>query len=385
MRMSRLVAPTLREDPAEAEVASHKLMLRAWMIRKVAAGVYNLLPLGFRAITKVTQIVREEMLNSGAQEVLMPTLLPKEIWEESGRWGEYGKELFRISDRHEHEFCLGPTHEEIITSLARDAVKSYQKLPVTLFQIQTKFRDEIRPRFGVMRSREFIMKDAYSFHTSEASLDEEYKNMRAAYSRIFDRMGLNYCIQDADSGLMGGKFSEEFHVIADSGEEELANGKRGIEVGHIFKLGTKYSAKMNCVYIDEENKEQPMIMGCYGIGISRIVAAAIEQGHDKDGIIWPTALAPFKVAVVTVDSKDKEQLETAEKIYRELGSEALLDDRDLRIGVKLKDIDLIGIPVKVIVGPKGLKEGKVEVKLRKSGELSMVPINEAVNHVRNIR
>ncbi|MFC1495921.1 proline--tRNA ligase [Candidatus Margulisiibacteriota bacterium] len=376
MRMSRLVAPTLREDPAEAEVPSHKLMLRAGMIRKLAAGIYNLLPLGQLTISKVAQIIREEMLAAGAQEVFLPTLLPKELWDESGRWGVYGKELFRINDRHEREFCLGPTHEEIITTLVRDAVNSYKQLPVNLFQIQSKFRDEIRPRFGIMRGREFMMKDAYSFHASKKSLDKEYENMRATYCRIFGRMGLKYKVVKADSGLMGGNYSEEFMVLAETGEEEIAPGVRGIEVGHIFKLGTKYSEKMNAIFLDEKNQEKPFIMGCYGIGVGRTAAAAIEQNNDKDGIIWPLAIAPYKIAIVPVNSSVKEQYEVAEKIYSEFKADALLDDRDQRMGVKLKDIDLIGIPIKVIIGPKGLKENKVELKRRSSGETKLVAIDK---------
>jgi len=415
MRMSQLVAPTLREDPSEAEVVSHKLMLRGGFIRKQAAGVYTFLPLGFRVLSKVANIVREEMNRAGAQEVLLPTLLPAELWQETGRWEVYGKELFRVKDRHDRDFCLGPTHEEVITDLARNSVRSYKQLPVTLFQIQTKFRDEIRPRFGIMRGREFMMKDAYSFHTSEESLDKEYKHMYQTYCRIFDRMGLNYRVLEADPGLIGGGFSEEFMVLAESGEEELlACGRcnfaiswksfstegdvcpgcktgilskmRGIEVGHIFKLGKKYSEKMKCVYLDENNQEKEMIMGCYGIGVGRTAAAAIEQNHDKDGIVWPMNLAPFQVAIIPANIAEKDQAEAAEKIYRdcvEQGIDAILDDRDERMGVKLKDIDLIGIPWKVIVG-KALKEGKVEFKNRKSGETQLVELGKAAEHVRNI-
>jgi prolyl-tRNA synthetase len=567
MRMSQVVAPTLREDPSEAEVVSHKLMLRAGYIRKVAAGVYTYLPLGFRTLNKVIQIVREEMTRAGAQEVLMPTLLPAELCQETGRWQIYGKELFRIKDRHDRDFCLGPTHEEIITDLVRTAVRSYKQLPVNLYQIQTKFRDEIRPRFGLMRGREFIMKDAYSFHTSEESLDKEYQNMYQTYCRIFDRLGLKYRVVEADSGLIGGGYSQEFMVLAETGEEEIfhcshcdysasrdsagvgeykqstvpstllgasdsrqstvqkvhtpnvrtveevsaflkidpaqmiktliyeteqgplaalvrgdhaineaklkkvagvaelrlakaetikqvtgapagfagpvglkgvkivadraveliaagASGanqedhhvvhivygrdykadltgdiryavktdkcprcsegafesSRGIEVGHIFKLGTKYSDKMSCVYLDENNQEKVMIMGCYGIGVSRTAAAAIEQNHDKDGIVWPAPLAPFVGAIVPANVTDKEQVETAEQLYKEALAadlEVLLDDRDERMGVKLKDMDLIGLPFKIIVG-KALKEGKVETKVRKTGATELLPVPDAI-------
>jgi prolyl-tRNA synthetase len=557
--MSQVVAPTLREDPSEAEVVSHKLMLRGGFIRKLAAGVYTFLPLGFRVLNKVANIIREEMNRAGAQEVLMPTLLPAELWQETGRWDMYGKELFRIKDRHDREFCLGPTHEEVITDLVRTSVRSYKQLPVNLYQIQTKFRDEIRPRFGLMRGREFMMKDSYSFHTSEESLEKEYQNMYQTYCRIFDRMGLKYRVVEADSGLIGGGYSQEFMVLADTGEEEIfhcshcnysasrdsagvgkykvsskqsavssvkevhtpnmrtveevsaflkikpsqliktliyetergpiaalvrgdqaineaklkkvagvedlrladaavikkvtkapvgfagpvglkgvqiiadnsvpliedgASGankedyhiihiaygrdykaelvgdiryaaqadkcprcdegkfdvSRGIEVGHIFKLGTKYSDKMKCVYLDENNQEKVMIMGCYGIGVGRTAAAAIEQNHDKDGIIWPLNLAPFQAAVVPANISEKEQAETAEKLYQDLsaaGIEVLLDDRDDRMGVKLKDIDLMGIPLKIIIG-KALKEGKVEIKQRKSGETTLVAVAEVL-------
>ncbi len=380
--MTQLLAPTLREDPAEAEIISHKLLLRGGFIRKLAAGVYTYLPLGLRVLNNVTTIVRDELNKAGAQEVLMPALLPAELWQETGRWQIYGKELFRVKDRHDRDFCLGPTHEEIITDLVRTSIRSYRQLPITLYQVQTKFRDEIRPRFGLMRGREFIMKDAYSFHASEKSLNEEYQNMYRVYCRIFDRLGLNYRVVEAESGLIGGGFSEEFMLVAESGEEE------GIEVGHLFKLGTKYSEAMHCVFLDENNVERPMLMGCYGIGVSRIAQAAIEQNHDKDGIKWPVPLAPYLAAIVPVNAEEKDQIGTAEKLYREaaaLGLDVLLDDRLERLGVKLKDIDLIGLPVKVIVGPKGLAEGKVELKLRRTGETVMIEINKAVAWLKGLK
>jgi len=376
MKMSVLLAPTLRETPTEAEIVSHQLLLRAGFIRRVSAGVYTFLPLGVRVLNKVANIIREEMNRAGAQEVFMPVLQPKELWQETGRWDQYGKELFRIKDRHDRDFCLGPTHEEVITDLVRTNINSYRQLPVTLYQIQTKFRDEIRPRFGLMRGREFMMKDAYSFHTSEEDLEKEYRNMFNAYCRIFDRMGLKYCVVEADSGLIGGGFSQEFMLVAENGEEELKDGTRGIEVGHIFNLGTKYSKAMKCVYLDENNNEKPMVMGCYGIGVGRTAQAAIEQNHDKDGIIWPLAIAPYKVAVVPVNAEEKEQMDVAEKIYCSckagFADDVLLDDRAARIGMKLKDIDLIGIPIKVIIGPKGLKDNKVEIKFRKGGETQLI-------------
>jgi len=542
------------------------------MIRRLAAGVYKLLPLGFRVIQKISNIVREEMNRAGAQEVLLPALLPSELWKETGRWDVYGKELMRIQDRHEREYCLGPTHEEIITDLVRKEVRSYRQLPLNLYQIQTKFRDEIRPRFGLMRGREFIMKDAYSFDRNEEGLEVNYRKMDEAYRRIFNRCGLRYKVVEADPGPIGGGFSQEFMVLADTGEDEImhcdkcdyaashemtrfkdklvpsevegaevkgktpkiekvktpsvktieqlseflkvepkrmiktliheVDGKpvavlirgdhalneaklkkvlktenvklaepafiqkvtgapvgfsgpvglkkvqiiadssvvgirdgvtgankadmhiihvqyerdykadivedlrlaeegdvcpvcndgilvmtRGIEVGHIFKLGTKYSEKMKANYLDEDGTEKPCIMGCYGIGIGRTAAAAIEQNNDKDGIIWPVAIAPFQVVVVPVNVSDKPQEDTAIKIYDRLFQQAidvLLDDRDERVGVRLKDVDLIGVPIKVIVGPKGLKEGKVEIKTRADGKTKFVKTEEVLKEIGNL-
>ncbi len=422
MKMSRLLAPTLREEPGEAEVVSHKLMLRAGMIRKLAAGVYTFLPLGLRTLHKVINIVREEMNRSGAQEVFMPTLLPAELWQETGRWGIYGKELFRIKDRHDRDFCLGPTHEEIITELARNNIRSYKQLPINLYQIQTKFRDEVRPRFGLMRGREFMMKDAYSFHDTEASLKEQYKNMFDTYCRIFDRMGLKYKVVEADSGAIGGGYSQEYMVLADTGEDEIfycddcafaisgelfqknyedlekcpkcGKGKmrstRGIEVGHIFQLGTKYSAKMKAVFLDENNQEKPFIMGCYGIGIGRAAAAAIEQRNDKDGIIWPKALAPYLAVIIPANSEEPQQMEVAAKLYDSLPithpalrDEVVFDDRVGRIGPKLKDADLIGYPIKIIVG-KSLGEGKLEIKLRSTGISTLVEIDKVPQYLKEL-
>jgi len=386
--MSVLLAPTLRETPSEAEIVSHQLLLRAGFIRRVAAGIYTFLPLGIRVLNKVANIVREEMNRAGAQEVFMPVLQPKELWQETGRWDIYGKELFRIQDRHEREFCLGPTHEEVITDLVRKTINSYRQLPVNLYQIQTKFRDEIRPRFGLMRGREFMMKDAYSFHANEEDLEKEYRNMFNTYCRIFERMGLNYRVVEADSGLIGGGFSQEFMLVAENGEEELEDGARGIEVGHIFNLGTKYSESMKCVYLDENNKEKPMVMGCYGIGVGRTAQAAIEQNHDKDGIIWPLAIAPYQVVIVPINAEEQEQMQVAEKIYSSckecFDDNVLLDDRKGRLGARLKDIDLIGIPIKVIIGPKGLKEGKVEIKLRKTGDTQLINKDNIVESLKSM-
>jgi prolyl-tRNA synthetase len=558
MRMSKLLVPTLKEDPADAEVVSHRLMLRAGMIRKLTAGVYSYLPLGYRSLRKVEQIVREEMDAAGAQEVFLPMVQPADLWKESGRWDFYGSELLRLKDRHDRECCLGPTHEEVITDLVRRDVRSYRDLPLNLYQIQTKFRDEIRPRFGLMRCREFMMKDGYSFDATEAGAEESYRLMWEAYSKVFIRCGLRFRPVEADSGPIGGSFSHEFMVLANTGEdtivscdscdyaanmekaeirpsapstairsagplkkvatpgastieqvcgflnvqpselvktlilrteqgalavlvrgdhdlnevkvknflnvsqleladertiEEITGGplgfsgpvglegvkiladnairglasavvganekdahlvdacpaefkvdhygdfrsaaegdpcpkcegklvlNRGIEVGHVFKLGTKYSKAMNAQFLDAEGQENPMIMGCYGIGVSRTIAAAIEQNHDEDGIIFPPPLAPFTVIVTPVGAKNTEVDEAAESVYRALwsaGMDTLLDDRDERPGVKFKDADLIGIPFRVTVGKKALAEGKVELRNRRTKEMELVELDGIV-------
>jgi len=560
MRYAQLLLPTLREEPAEAEVVSHKLMLRAGLIRKLAAGIYTLLPLGVRVMQKVERIIREEMNRAGAQEVVMPCVLPAELWKESGRWDHYGKELLRVKDRHDRDYCFGPTHEEVITDLARREVRSYRQLPINLYQIQTKFRDEVRPRFGVMRAREFVMKDAYSFDADEAGAEQSYERMYDAYTRIFQRCGLRFRAVEADTGLIGGRFSHEFMVLADTGEdtivscdactyaanmeraeigrvaektnekpkklermqtpdkksveevtaflgvpperlvktiifeteqgavaalvrgdheineaklrrhvgatqlelagdqvvadvthapkgfagpvgldlriiadyalegmrnmvvganeldahlvnvnlgrdfhvEEFADirlaragdpcprcpGKlqvsRGIEVGHIFKLGSKYSEAMGATYLDPEGNERNLIMGCYGIGVGRTAAATIEQNHDEDGIIFPLAIAPFHVLILPVNNKDAQIMEAAEDLYcrlSEKGAEVLLDDRDERPGVKFKDADIIGIPLRLTVGEKNLRKGKVEIKVRGSGEVMGVGLEEAPERI----
>lgn len=554
MRVSKMFAPTLREVPAEAEVVSHQLMLRAGFLRKSAGGMYNYLPLAWRVLKKIENIVREEMDASGAQELLMPIVQPAEIWQESGRWGVYGEEMFRLRDRHNREFCLGPTHEEMVTSLIRGDVRSYRQLPLNVYQIQNKFRDERRPRFGLMRGREFIMKDAYSFDRDVEGLEVSYKLMYDAYTSIFNRCGLTFRPVEADSGAIGGSGSHEFMVIADSGEAEIvycnecdyaanvekaelhvikaepeeamameevktpdcktiadvcaylnlptdksmkavafnsekglilcfvrgdhevnevkvintvgvnevemadeallaeagtvggymgpvgintdkvtvvvdstvmemhniccgANKEgyhllnvnpgrdfnptyvadirliqegdpcphcggtvskaRGIEVGQVFKLYTKYSEAMRATFLDENGKEKPMVMGCYGVGVSRTMAAAIEQNNDKDGMIWPVAIAPYEVLVVPVNTKDEVSTAKAEEIYSVLqksGVETVIDDRNERPGVKFKDADLIGYPLRVVVGPKTLAEGKIEVKVRRTGEVKMLDI-----------
>lgn len=558
MRWSQWYIPTLKEAPGDAEVISHKLLLRAGMIRKLTSGIYTWLPLGLRSLNKAADIVREEMDRSGAQEILMPTVQPADLWRESGRWVYYGKELLRFRDRHDRDYCLGPTHEEVVTDLLRGEVRSYRQLPLNLYQIQTKFRDEIRPRFGLMRGREFLMKDAYSFDRDDAGADASYRKMFEAYKRIFRRMGLRFRPVEADSGSIGGNFSHEFMVLAETGEDtiafcndcewsanveraavvapaahsagscplpsevftpdqhtiadlsvflgvpetalvktllfevdgkpvaalvrgdrelnevklknafqahdvalappekvmawtrapmgfagpvELARGcpdvkvvadhelaastgwvtgankadthlrdvdldrdvpglvyadlrditdqdpcphcggrvslARGIEVGHVFKLGVKYSEAMRAVFLDEEGREQLMIMGCYGIGVSRVVAACIEQNNDADGIVFPPPLAPFEVALLNLDPRKTDVSAQADVLYdalRKAGIEVLLDDREERPGVKFKDADLIGLPMQIVVGGKSLGRGVVEVKDRRSGEKGELPV-----------
>ena len=413
MKASKLILGTQRENPADAEIVSHQLMIRAGLIRQVSSGIYNWLPLGKKVLQKVEDIIRTEMNNSDAQEILMPMVQPASLWEESGRIDQYGQELLVFLDRHDNKFCLGPTHEEIITDLCKNLLTSYKQLPVTLYQIQTKFRDEIRPRFGVMRSREFIMKDAYSFDLNKEGLDQSYEIMKDAYIKIFNRLGLDYRIVKADSGAIGGSDSEEFHVLADSGEDllafsdksdyainaelltELQEGqdpyslegkqspdgkgnlklKKGIEVGHIFKLGKKYSEILN-LRIQGENGDINPEMGCYGIGASRIVAAAIEQNHDEKGIVWPKSLSPFQVALVEVNSKDNKNVkDKCNEIYQLLKDnniETLWDDRDKRPGVKFADMEVIGIPMTIIVGERTLETGQIEIKRRKDEKPELV-------------
>ena len=415
MLFSKLLLPTLKEAPQEAEVVSHQLMLRAGMIRKVAAGIYTWLPLGLKVLKKIENIVREEMDASGAQEVFMPMVQPKELWEETSRWEKMGLELLRIKDRHERDFCLGPTHEEVITDIIRTNVKSYKELPLNIYQIQTKFRDEVRPRYGIMRGREFLMKDAYSFNIDEESLQETYLAMRETYKKILDRIGLEYKISAADSGAIGGDSSEEFHVLADNGEDTIAisdssefainselllkegedinslegepspdgNGtiqiKKGIEVGHIFKLGKLYAESMKANVLNAEGKASTLYMGCYGIGVSRLVAAAIEQNFDEKGIIWPHSIAPFDINIISIGhNKDKEITSASIKLYEELRKmnySVLLDDRKDGYGTKIKDSELIGIPLNIVIGKNYLENKEVEL-IGRNGETSSNPITE---------
>ncbi|MBG3877383.1 proline--tRNA ligase [Desulfovibrio oxamicus] len=556
MRWSNCYIPTLKEAPADAEVVSHKLLTRAGMVRKLTSGIYIYLPLGLKAIEKTAAIVREEMNRAGALELSMPMVQPADLWQESGRWEFYGKELLRFQDRNGRDYCLGPTHEEVITDLVRGEVRSYRQLPINLYQIQTKFRDEIRPRFGLMRGREFIMKDAYSFDRDEAGADKSYRAMYEAYQQVFKRLGLRFRAVEADSGSIGGSFSHEFMVLADTGEDTIAactgceyaanveraevaapaipaslpavgaieevptpgkhtveevcaflgvpqsalvktlilvaDGKpvaalvrgdrelndvklknllgcdeldlaapelvqqvtgapvgfagpvglnvervfadhellasdgwitgankgdthlrnvslsrdakieryadlrvitpadacprcgqpieltRGIEVGHVFKLGTKYSEPLKCTFLDEDGKEKVMVMGCYGIGVSRVVASCIEQNHDADGIVFPPPIAPFEAVLCCLDPKNGETLGKAEEFYAELkaqGVDVILDDRDERPGVKFKDADLVGMPLQLVIGGKGLARGIVEAKDRRTGEKTELPVD----------
>jgi len=396
MLWSKSFIPTLRENPQEAETISHQLLLRAGLARMLMAGVYSYLPLGLRVLGNIEKIIRQEMNACGAAELLLPALQPLEFWLKSGRDKDIGEVMIRFTDRKGRKVCLGPTHEEVITDLVRSQVSSYKQLPLILYQIQTKFRDEIRPRYGLIRACEFIMKDAYSFDRDEAGLEQNYQAMLEAYNRIFLRCGLNFLLTEADSGMMGGKVSHEFMLPAKDGEDivlvcekckhasvyqegklscQQCQGKleqiNTIEVGHIFKLGTKYSQSLGAFFLDANGKLQPMIMGCYGIGVSRLISGIIAQNFDQDGIIWPKEVAPFAVMILPLDISDERIRQSATELYEELEKNklsVLLDDRDERSGVKFKDADLLGIPLQVIIGKNFLKEGLLELKLRSSGE-----------------
>ncbi len=424
MRLSAFFLPTLKENPAEAQIVSHRLMLRAGMIRQSAAGIYTWLPLGFRVLRKVEQIVREEQDAAGAQELLMPTIQTADLWVESGRYDAYGPEMLRIKDRHDREMLYGPTNEELITAIFRDEVKSYRELPKILYHIQWKFRDEVRPRFGVMRGREFLMKDSYSFDLDYEGARKSYEVMFNAYLKTFARMGLTAIPVAAETGPIGGSLSHEFHILAETGESEIfydaayeelaASGTldiaalgryyaaadekhdpanpdlppperlksaRGIEVGHIFYFGTKYSQAMNARVAGPDGSQVPVEMGSYGIGVSRLVGAIIEAGHDEKGIVWPEAVAPFDVGLVNLKSGDDTCDRVCDDVYRTLseqGVEVLYDDREERAGVKFADMDLIGLPWQVIAGPKGLAKGVVELKNRKTGAREELSVESAL-------
>lgn len=415
MLWSENLIPTLKEAPAEAEAISHKLMLRAGLIRKLSSGVYSYLPLGRRVLNKVEQIIREEMNASGAQELLLPALQPAKLWKDSGRYKEIGKVMISFRNRQGKEMILGPTHEEVITEIAGAYFKSYRQLPQILYQIQTKFRDEPRPRFGVLRSCEFIMKDAYSFDRDRDGLNKNYQKMYDAYHRIFNRCGLQFLAVEADPGIMGGDVSHEFMVPAEGGEDSLArctscpwaasfitdqikknkacpkcSGRlefqTAIEVGHIFKLGTKYSQAQGARFLDELGREKPVIMGCYGIGVNRIAAAAIEQSHDKDGIVWPEGISPYRVLILPLNIQDKKSKEAAFALYSDLKKrniDVLLDERDERAGIKLKDADLIGVPIQIVIGEKNIQKGKVEIKIRKTGKIATVRKEDVLPCLKN--
>ncbi len=409
MRWTQAHIPTLREEPVEAEIASHKLMLRAGLIRKLSAGVYSYLPLGQRVLLKVIAIIRQEMNRAGAQEVLLPALQPAELWKRSGRHELMGQEMIRIRDRHGKEMVLGPTHEEVITALVAGELRSYRQLPVNLYQIQTKFRDEPRPRFGVIRSSEFIMKDAYSFDRDTTGLDTSYQTMYEAYRTIFARCGLGAIPVEAETGFMGGSDSHEFMVPAAHGEDAIVRCPCGyaasqeraavkasgdpcpkcrkpltlepaIEVGHIFKLGTKYTQVLGATFLDEDGAQKPLIMGCYGIGVTRIIPTVIEGHHDAAGIQWPSEIAPYQVDIAPLNVQHAPSREAAEQLYAALtqqGVETILDDRDERAGVKLKDADLIGFPLRVVISEKTLAKSEIEVKVRATGQTSFLPLASA--------
>lgn len=390
MLWTKTLIPTLKETPQEAESAAHKLMLRAGLIRMLLAGVYSYLPLGLKVMGNIEGIIRQEMNAAGAVELLLPALQPLELWSRSGRDKNIGEVMIKFTDRRGRKICLGPTHEEVITELVKSYVSSYKQLPIILYQIQTKFRDEIRPRYGLVRACEFVMKDAYSFDKDEAGLDKNYQAMYDAYQRIFKKCGLEIITQQADPGVMGGEISHEFMAPAESGEDVCnIKSKRvnAIELGHIFKLGTKYSSALEANFLDASGKLKPIIMGCYGIGVSRMIAAIIEQNHDADGIIWPIQISPYKVIILPLDVTDKEIMQNAQDIYRTLklnDIEVLLDDRDERAGVKFKDADLIGIPVVITLGKKALKEQKIEIKTRRDKSVLLVDKNGLVNKIKEI-
>ncbi len=365
---------TSREPPADAETTSQKLMHQAGMIDKLVSGVYSYLPLGLKVLQKVSDIIREEMNKAGAVELLMPALQPASLWKESARYGKMGKDMIVFRDRHNREMLLGPTHEEVISDIVRKYIRSWKNLPVMLYQIQAKYRDEIRPRFGIIRSREFLMKDCYSFDRSDSESEQSYMKMRQAYLNIFHRCGLQVTVQSADSGVIGGKFSEEFVAAGDCAE---------LEIGHIFKLGTDYSEKLRVVYVDKNGAEKPAVMGCYGIGVSRVVAAIIEGSYDEKGIIWPVSVAPFISIIVPVNMSDGRIVEVASRIYDELESakiDTLFDDRDESAGVKFADADLLGIPYRITLGRK-LSEGRVEIferKTRKTYDVEIEHVKEFI-------
>ncbi len=440
MRLSQYFLPVLKETPKEAEIVSHRLMLRAGMIRQQSAGIYTWLPLGLKMLRKIENIVREEQNRAGAVELLMPTIQSADLWRESGRYDDYGKEMLRITDRHERDMLFGPTNEEMITEIFRGSVRSYKDLPLNLYHIQWKFRDEVRPRFGVMRSREFLMKDAYSFDLDEAGARASYNRMFVSYLRTFERLGVRVIPMRAETGPIGGDMSHEFIMLAETGEsavfchgdyrdmavpgadvdysddKEIARivetwttpyaateemhdehewakvdkgsqlSARGIEAGHIFYFGTKYSEAMNARVMGPDGREVAVHMGSYGIGPSRLVAAIIEASHDENGIIWPDAIAPFDLGIINMKPGDSECDRVAEQLYQQLGKsrDVLYDDTDQRAGAKFAGMDLIGLPVQIIVGPRGVKNGEVEIKIRRTGERENLPVDGAIKKLQQV-
>ncbi len=431
MYWSKTFIPTLKENPQEAESISHKLLLRSGLTRMLIAGAYSYLPLGYRVLNNIQKIIRQEMESCGASELLLPALQPLELWQRSGRDKTLNDVMLKFIDRKGRKLCLGPTHEEVITDLVKNCVSSYRQLPLILYQLQTKFRDELRPRFGLIRACEFIMKDAYSFDKDEDGLDKNYQAMHSAYQKIFKRCGLNFLVTEADSGVMGGNISHEFMVPAQDGEDVvrvcpkceavktntlplpeleddhkpagsgLASNSQSqddncakcgtktqelntIEVGHIFKLGTKYTTMLGGNFLDADGKLKPIIMGCYGIGVSRLISAVIEQNYDTAGIVWPDEIAPYKIIILPLDVTEKKIFGSAVEIYNELkreGFDVLLDDRDERAGVKFKDADLLGIPLQLIVGKEFLKSNTIELKVRRGGEKIIKPREEIIPYL----
>lgn len=413
MFWSKTLIPTLKETPQEAESVSHQLMLRAGLVRMLMAGAYSYLPLGLKVLNNVQEIVRQEMNACYASELLLPALQPKELWVRSGRDKDMGEVMIRFVDRRGRNVCLGPTHEEVITDLVKNHISSYKQLPLVLYQIQTKFRDEIRPRFGLIRACEFIMKDAYSFDTTQEGLDRNYQAMYEAYKRIFRRCGLEILALEADPGVMGGNMSHEFMVPARDGEDVVLacpkcraakafkDGESSlchkcsaqlekincIEIGHIFKLGTKYSSVLGANFLDAKGELKPIIMGCYGIGVSRLISAIIEQNNDAAGIIWPGEITPYQAVIMPLDVTDKNIMQAAQDVYalfKEDGIDVLLDDRDERAGVKFKDADLIGISLQVIIGKEYLNSGAIELKFRRSGNKTSATKDKIVQQARGI-
>ncbi|MBI4179258.1 proline--tRNA ligase [bacterium] len=417
MKLSVLLAPTLKEVPREAEAASHRLLLRGGFIRALSAGVYQFLPMGLRVLRKIEGIVREEMNRAGAQELLLPALHPRELWEVTGRWTTYGDDMMKVKDRTGRDFGLGPTHEEVITNLMAQEVQSHADLPKMLYQIQVKFRDEPRPRHGLLRCKEFLMKDCYSFDATREGAEKSYAVMKRAYETIFTRVGIPFFPVQADPGLIGGSLSHEFIMPSESGEDTVlrcescdaavsamrpdgspeaaacpACGKdrkkmTGMEIGHIFFLGTKYSSKMHAEFLDADGTRKPIEMGCYGIGVSRLVSAVVEARHDEKGIVWPKSCAPYRAVVVPILMDKPDVIEAAERLYRDLDlaapGDVLLDDRPARAGVKINDADLVGVPVRVVLG-RGVSKGLAEIQERAGQKSREVPLESAVEEIRKI-